>query len=167
MMREQFVNGAKGYGSHRPLLWEALEATKDSQLPVIELGAGDSSTSFLIEYCKENKRRFFSCDSQKEWADKYGSIFISDWDKMNWNTGYSVCLLDLSPGDYRKIALMKIRADIIVIHDSEPPGWNASDYKVRPLFSKFKYLKDDVPKEKGAPWTSALSNTIDVTKFIL
>lgn len=166
MTKEYFVKDATGFGSHRPLLWEALQATKDSPFPIIELGCGDSSTPFLMEYREKANRVFFSYDSKKEWADKYGSDYVRDWEKHPlWLGKYSVCLLDLAPGEYRRIALMKVDSEIIVIHDSEPLGWNASDYKVRPLFSKFKYVKDDVPKEKGAPWTTALSNTIDVTKW--
>jgi hypothetical protein len=166
MKREQFLRDINPWGSHRALLWEALEATKDSPFPVIELGCGDNSTPFLMKYCEDNQRVFFSYDSDKAWADKYDSDYVKDWEKHPlWLGRYSVCLLDLAPGDYRRVALMKIDADIIVVHDSEPPGWNASDYKVRPLFKNFKYVKDDVPKEKGQPWTTALSNTIDVTKW--
>src|SRR5688572_21176806 len=165
MTKEQFLKDINPWGSHRNLLWQALESTKDSPFPIIELGCGDNSTPQLTKYCKDTQRILFSYDSNKEWAEKFDADYVRDWEKHPlWLSKYSVCLLDLAPGEYRKVALMKIEADIIVLHDSEIPGWNASDYKVRPLFSKFKYVKDDVPSEKGQPWTTALSNTIDVTK---
>lgn len=167
MKKEAFLKDLSAWGSHRVLLFEALEATKDSHLPVVELGCGDCSTPYLMEYCEKNKRVFFSFDSDKMWAEKYGSDYVKDWERHPlWLQKYSVCLLDLAPGEYRRVALMKLNADIIVIHDSEPKGWNASDYRVRPLFNQFKFVKDDQPKEKGSPWTTALSNTIDVTKWL-
>lgn len=166
MTRDDFLKYPNPWGSHRFFLWQALQATTNSLYSVVELGCGDNSTPYLLRYCEDGDRVFFSYDSDKLWADKYGSDYVKDWDKHPlWIQQYSVCLLDMAPGEYRKTALMKIDAEIIIVHDSETPGWNASDYKVRPLFSKFKYVKDDVPKEKGAPWTTALSQTIDVTKF--
>ena len=166
MTRENFLGDLEPWGNHRKLLFESLEATKDSLYPVVELGCGEGSTPYLMKYCERHKRVLFSYDSNKEWADKYDADYVKDWENhLLWHAKYSVCLLDLAPGEYRKIALMKIDADIIVIHDSEAEGWNASDYKVRPLFRKFKYFIDDVPKVKGQPWTSAVSNSFDVTKF--
>lgn len=164
MTKEQFLKDMNAWGSHRRLLWQALEATKDSVDPVIELGCGDNSTPHLLKYCEDHQRILFSYDSNKAWADKFGSDHVKDWEKHPlWLQKYSVCLLDLAPGEYRRVALMKMDADIIVIHDSEPAGWNASDYHVRPLFPKFKYVKDDVPDLRGQPWTTAVSNIIDVS----
>jgi hypothetical protein len=164
MTKENFLKDINAWGSHRKLLWEALEHTK--KLPVVELGSGMSSTPFLRQYCQDKNVVFKSYESNREWAKTMDSTFVESWDDHNlWGCRYSVCLLDMAPGEYRKIALMKINALITVIHDSEPPGWNASNYQVRPLFSKFKYVIDDIPKEKGQPWTSCLSNTVDVTKF--
>lgn len=166
MTKEDFLKDLNAWSSHRPLLYEALEATKHLKKPVLELGAGEGSTPYLRQYCKDNDLKFFSYETSREWANKMNSLFVSDWEaQIFWRSQYGVCLLDLAPGEYRKVALMKIQAEVIIIHDSEPPGWNASDYKVRPLFSKFKYVKDDVPKEKGSPWTTALSQTIDVSKW--
>lgn len=173
MTKEDFIKDSQGYGSHRKLLWLSLEATKHLNLPVMELGCGDNSTPFLRKYCDDNGLELFSYDYNKEWADKFQVHHIKNWNRLPhninaWINDYSVVLVDESPGEHRKesIAILK-GARILVVHDSEPPGWNASDYRVRPLFSKFKYMIDDIPKEKGAPWTTALSNTIDVSKFVL
>lgn len=174
MTKEYFTKGASGYGSHRPLLWEALQATKESKFPILELGAGESSTPFIREYCLYQRRQSVHYDSNKEWAEKMNAKHCPDWDWIHWFYGqrYSVVLVDESPGEHRKVSIQlfaeyPVHSEILIVHDSEPPGWNASDYKVRPLFSKFKYVIDDIPKEKGQPWTTALSNTIDVSKFQL
>lgn len=176
MTKEQFLKDINPWGSHRALLWTALESTKDSPFPVVELGCGDNSTPFLRQYCSDAKRNFVSYESNHEWAQKMGSTWLTDWHPFLWfyKKQYSVVLIDEAPGEHRKEAIQlfasyrvhfAVHFEILIVHDSEPPGWNASDYQVRPLFSKFKYVKDDVPKEKGSPWTSALSNTIDVTKW--
>jgi hypothetical protein len=166
MTKEQFLTDINPWGNHRTLLWHALEATKSSKLPVLELGSGPSSTPYLREYCQDDGREFFTYETNATWAVTMKSTLVRSWEEVEfWGDKFSVCLLDCAPGEYRKVALMKINAEIIVLHDSEKPGWNASDYKVRPLFSKFKYVIDDIPDVHGQPWTSALSNKIDVTKW--
>jgi hypothetical protein len=174
MTKEDFIKGSNGYGSHRPLLWEALQATKESKRPILELGAGENSTPFIRAYCLYQLRSSVHYDSNKKWAEKMNAKYCPDWDYLQWfyMKQYSVVLVDEAPGEHRKTTLemfawYPVHFEILVVHDSEPPGWNASDYQVRPLFSKFKYVKDDIPKEKGQPWTTALSQTIDVTKFNL
>jgi hypothetical protein len=170
MTKEKFLKDVNPWGNHRFLLWQALEATKGSKLPVLELGSGPSSTPYLREYCKDEGRLFFTYETDPTWSTTMKSTFVKDWDKMTfWADRFSVVLLDCAPGEYRKVALMKLNAEVIIIHDSEPIGWNASDYKVRPLFRNFKYYKDQQPRTEGkniamgAPWTTALSHTIDVT----
>lgn len=166
MTKEDFTVKMNAYGSHRTLLWHALEAAKHTQKPVLELGSGPASTPFLRTYCANNDLGLYSYDSSPHWAEVMKVEYVSSWDKHNlWQKNYSVVLLDLAPGEYRKVALMKLKAEIIVIHDSEPPGWNASDYKVRPLFNNFKYKIDEQAEKKGDPWTTALSNTIDVSQW--
>lgn len=173
MTKESFLQNPDAWSSHRPLLWEALEATKDSPHPVLEMGCGNGSTPYLRQYCQDNDRNLRSIDNNPDWALKFGAELISNqWDSGLWfyKQQYSVVLIDHAPGEKRHDALQLFSAfpihfEIIVIHDSEIPGWNASDYKVRPLFKNFKYMIDDKPKEKGAPWTTALSNTVDVSKW--
>lgn len=168
MTKELFLTGINPWGNHRELLYAALEATKELKLPVLELGSGPSSTPYLRQWCKDEKILFDTYETDRKWAVVMNSKWVMSWDAESfWPNRYSVCLLDCAPGEYRKIALMRLNAEIIILHDSEPKGWNASDYQVRPLFSKFKYVKDHEPKGKGEPWTTALSNTIDVTKWKL
>lgn len=165
MTKEEFLKDIGAWSNHRRLLWMALRSALG---PILELGAGEGSTPYLRQFCDEHLRSFQSYDSNKEWAKKMQVNYNNgDWESLScWhNPLWGVVLLDLAPGEYRRVALMKLTAQIIIIHDSEPPRWNASDYKVRPLFKNFKYVIDDKPKEKGAPWTTAVSNTVDVSKW--
>lgn len=174
MTQTEFLKDINPWGSHRRLLWEALQATKESKFPILELGVGENSTPFIRAYCAYQLRQSIHFDSNKEWAEKMNARYCPQWNYMDWFYGrrYSVVLIDESPGEHRKesiefFASYPIHFEILVVHDSEPIGWNSSDYQVRPLFKKFKYVIDDIPEEKGQPWTSALSHSIDVTKFQL
>lgn len=166
MTKSEFLEGVENWSNHRLLLWPSLEDVKHLGLPIIELGAGEGSTPFLRKYCEDAGLEFLSYDFNKEWAEKMNSIYTPDW-VLPWGVRYGVALVDESPGDHRKISIEKLKnTQILVIHDSEPIGWNASDYKVRPLFNKFKYVKDYEADKPGA-WATALSNTIDVNNFEL
>lgn len=171
MTKEDFLKDIGNWSNHRYLLWPALEATKHLNLPVLELGVGEGSSPFLRKYCADNNLELKSFDNNKLWADQYGGTYSEKWDAKEWfyNKKYSVVLIDQAPGWHRKLALelfiqFPTHAQVIVIHDSEIEGWNASDYKVRPLFKEFRYLIDYETPKPGA-WASAVSNFIDVTEF--
>lgn len=165
MSREEFLTEVSDWSNHRYLLWPALEATKESPYPVLEMGCGDGSTPYLKQYCQDNNRRLRSMDNDPHWAAKFGAEVISDdWNYQKWfyKQQYSVVLIDHAPGHKRREALELFASfpahfQIIVIHDSEPRGWNASDYRVRDIFNKFKYKHDFIGQDKGA-WASWLSN---------
>lgn len=163
MTKEQFLFQISNWDNHRPLLWLALQETEGD---VLELGCGQGSTPFLKKYCEKNKRNFFSYDSGLDWANQFGSIYCRDWNNFDWSHKYDVAFIDHAPGEHRKLALklLKNKAKIIVIHDSEPKGHNSSDYQVRELFDQFKYVIDLKSKKPGA-WASMLSNIIDLDKF--
>jgi hypothetical protein len=167
MTKEEFLQDVGNWSNHRHLLWPALEATKHLKLPVLELGCGDGSTPYLRKYCEANGLELFSYDYNKEWAAKFNAPHVTNWDNIAWRKEYGVVLVDESPGEHRKESIkMLLHAKIVVVHDSEPKGWNASDYQVRPVFSKFKYMIDYEAEKPGA-WATALSNFINVTKFEL
>lgn len=169
MAHEEFVKNLDPWSSHRPLLWRALVATRENRKPILEMGCGDGSTPYLQEFARRDGRELISMDNNREWADKFGARYTENWHYSEWfyKSLYSVVLIDHAPGEKRREALelfasfpIHITDGVIVVHDSEPKGWNASDYQVRPLFSKFKYIVEDEPEEKGAPWTTALSNDV-------
>lgn len=165
MTKEQFLAGVENWSNHRILLWDALERTKGSPYPVLELGCGDGSTPYLRQHCRDTGRSFFSFDNNPEWATKHNSMLVPDWDILHWFHGkkYSVVLIDEAPGEHRKIALDLFAShpgqfEIIVIHDSEPAGWNASDYQVRPLFDRFTIVHDLNSDVSEGAWATWLSN---------
>jgi hypothetical protein len=166
MKKEEFVKDVGNWDNHRLLLWPALEATKKLLLPVLELGCGEGSTPFLKKYCHDEGLELFSYDYNEKWAALYGATH-TDWSMFGaiCAVKYGVCLIDESPGEHRKESLQKVNAEIIVIHDSEPKGWNSSDYQVRPLFKNFKYVRDLESVVRGGAWATMLSNTINVNKI--
>lgn len=167
MTKEQFQQGIDDWSNHRLLLWDALEATKNLQLPVMELGCGFGSTPFLQKYCEENKLQLRSYDYNQEWADKFGAKRVTNWDEdVNWEARYSVVLVDESPGEHRKesLRLLAKHALVIVVHDSEPIGWNASDYQVRKVIEGFIF-KHDIEAPRPKAWATAISNYLDLKEI--
>lgn len=164
MTKEEFLADIDDWCNHRILLWDALEATKSLKKPILELGCGHGSTPFLQRYCAENGLELRSYDYDHSWALQFGAKHVTNWDSdVNWKDSYSVVLIDESPGEHRKesLRLLARNALIIVIHDSEPEGWNASDYQVRPLINKFLFRHDLIAPNPQA-WATALSNFIDL-----
>ncbi|OHB92410.1 MAG: hypothetical protein A2Z57_12070 [Planctomycetes bacterium RIFCSPHIGHO2_12_39_6] len=164
--------------SYYPLLYKALEDTVGD---IIEMGTGHGSTPLLHEYCTSRRRKLHSYETDKKWlakfeqtANEYHSFTLIDrgaWDACSdQNPNPSVVFIDHAPGERRKDDLIRFKdsAEIIVIHDTEPTG--AGDYRVRPLFKQFKYVVEVMsnapnPHQAGA-WATALSNTVDITKWI-
>lgn len=161
MKQEVFLKNlqADNNDNHRVLLWKALEATKGD---VVEFGAGWGSTEHLRAYCKHYERDFTSFDNGLEWAKLHNSTYVpnNNWDSVHaWG---SVILLDHAPGERRgdDMARLKDKFEIIVVHDSEPVG--AGNYGYEKHWHLFKYRAD--VRTEGA-WATAVSNTIDVTKW--
>jgi len=154
------------YDSHRPALWLALEHT--ARTPVTEFGCGYGSTDLINRYCKKNSRFLFSYETNQKWADKFDCVtVIKDYMEVHlsdkeWKQG--VVFVDCAPGELRKelIAKHAMNAEVIVVHDSEPGAEYV--YGLSPILSTFKYRLDYAPE--GKPWTTAVSNFIDVTKWI-
>ena len=163
MQQSEFLKSCSHWNDHLPLLWLALEETKDSKLPICEFGAGDGSTPYLRQYCLDNNREFVSYDFNKEWAEKTGSIHIPDWDVADIYKEYSVVLVDESPGEHRHetLSILKDKALILVVHDSETP---ATGYMLNKIWYLFKY-RVNLNKDMGGAEASAVSNHIDVAKW--
>lgn len=150
-----------------PLLFIGLEETKGR---VLEFGMGHGSTPLLNDYCTAKKRMLHSFDYNEGWRVKFDNILnefhksflVTDWGKVYENEA-ELIFIDQSPGEERKetIKAYQNTKGILVIHDTEPIG--AGNYQVRPLFDLFKY-KIEVQTE-GA-WATALSNDIDITKWV-
>lgn len=152
--------------SYYPLLYKALEETKGD---VLELGTGWGSTPLLNEYCQD--RKLFSYEEKQVWLDKFihfaskrhGLRFVSDWRVVKKDhPDAEVVFIDHAPGEDRKQMILDF-ADtkgILVIHDTEPAADHG--YQMRQHFGLFKYK---VEVETSGAWATALSNTIDITKW--
>lgn len=166
-MRERFIPTNNDL-SYYPLLYKALEATKGD---IIEMGTGHGSTPLLHDYATLNKRTLLSYETEREWLIKFEEtandyhkfyhLCRECWDvcsKMNQSP--SVVFIDHAPGERRKVDLVLFahKAEIVVIHDTEPTG--AGDYRVRELFGHYKYV---VEVATTGAWATALSNKIDLT----
>lgn len=179
-MKERFIPTNNDL-SYYPLLYKALQETNHTRGSIVEMGCGHGSTPLLHDYAMRYKRNLFSYETEKEWIEKFEGT-ANEYHKFyllcrecwnvcsNTNPNPAVVFIDHAPGERRKedLLLFKNQADIIVIHDTEPTG--AGDYRVRPLFIQFKYVVEVMsnapnPHEAGA-WATALSNKIDITKWI-
>lgn len=166
MTREEFLKDVSNWSNHRYLLWEALQATSGY---VVELGMGQGSTPFLHQYCKDSGRTLYSYENNVDWFEKCqpfnpdNSFHITDWDVVaELHLTPPVLFLDHAPGERRQIDLKNfaLRAQVIVIHDSEPAADHG--YQMRQHKPKFKFWKDF---ETSGAWASAASNFIDVTRW--
>lgn len=147
------------WDSHRPALWIAFKYTNYN---VVELGSGFGSTPLLRLACSISGREFISYETNKDWAEKTGSIFTDTY--FHELGKIDLLFIDAAPGEQRKdlIELHKDNADVIVIHDTEEGAQNI--YGIREILNSFKYRLNYYPK--GNPGTTALSNKIDVTTWI-
>lgn len=152
-----------------PLLYKALESTEGD---VLEFGMGHGSTPLLNEYCTSNKRQLYSFDYNEDWRLKFNNILNAYHESFliqKWTRVYDtfkdagVIFIDQSPGEERKFTIQNYKdtAGILVIHDTEPTG--AGDYQVRQHFGLFKYK---VEVQTAGAWATALSNEIDITKWV-
>ncbi|SRR6266496_541208 len=163
MTKDQFLRDVSGWNNHLPLLWLGLEDTQHNKHPVIEFGSGLGSTPILKQYCKDAGREFLSYDNNAEWAEQMGSILIPNWSTAEIYKRSSVILVDCAPGESRHeiMAIMKDRADIIIVHDTEKDG--SGNYLYEKIWPLFKFR---INLTGGSTWASAVSNTIDLSIFV-
>lgn len=152
------------WDSHRPLLFACLYNTTGI---VNEFGCGYGSTKLINDFCDEYKRDFYSYDTNKEWVEKMNhiTILVDDYMKdLRTSVNIDVLFIDCAPAEIRKELISKFSksAKIIVAHDTEPGAEYV--YGMSKILNSFKYRLDYQPK--GKPHTTAVSNFIDVTKWI-
>lgn len=155
----------KTYTTHISTLLVALQATNGK---VIELGGGQSSTPLLHWVCKAADRKLVTYESDETYY-QYERTFrspmhsirkVSDWDDVEIEPA-GVVFVDHLPPERRAIEAIRFKdvADLIVIHDTER---DCSQYHTRRIWPHFKY---QYTWKEGRPWTSIVSNKIDVVDF--
>ena len=155
------------YSSYIPLLLKAL-----SEVPgdVLEMGTGPVSTPLLHWVCLEYKRllvsyenspRFFGMAKHSE-GPFHHVLFVNEWDEADIEKEWGVALIDHAPAERRHIDIRRIAtlAKAIVIHDSQ--GRANHHYHYSEIYSLFKYRG---VWAKARPYTTALSNFVDVSKW--
>lgn len=171
-----------GWASFLPLLHAALEVSPG---PVLELGAGDSSTPLLHAACA-GKRTLVTMDSNLEWLQKYRKnpelntpiggengffhsyLHTPDWDAAPLGDflrgeSWGVALVDHAPGEARVGVIRRLAqvCGVLVVHDTEP-GQARAGYGYDAIWDLFRFgLHDD----RLNTWATALSNTVDLTKW--
>jgi len=130
--------------THQPILFEVIRQTKG---PILELGAGHSSTEQIHALAPE--RQILTVDDNQEWLDNFKhlttskhrfALYSKDLFKIHGKR-WRVVLVDLSTWDQRLWAIEELRfdADYIIIHDAQDKNLGRyfeyfREYRVSDLF---------------------------------
>jgi len=157
------MKGTLRFGSHLPVLIKLVELTDG---PILEMGAGYSSTPFLHWACFHTKRTLETYENREKYADMFRSfntdyhkiIHVTDWDAIDLDRPWSIAFIDHSPGRRRIKDIAKlVHAEYVVAHDSE--NAKGTEYKYHKILKLFKYrYKYNLIR----PYTSIWSNKNDV-----
>ena len=152
--------------THVPLLVRAFTKTEGD---VLEVGTGYFSTLVLRWLATMSGRKLVSYESSPSWyrvatkkqSENHEVVFCKSWDEADFDKRHwGLIFIDHGPNKRRHVEIerLKDKCDIMVIHDTEPESDAGYLYsRIWPLF-KYKY---DFTLYK--PWTSAVSNTVDVS----
>lgn len=160
-----FNDFAIASGTHRPVLCEAILRTTG---PILELGMGDNSTPPLHAVAETCGRRVCSYDHDATWAARYSELrsdnhqieHVISWDDCPIEaTRWAVALVDHSPNERRTVDIARLaaHAEVVVVHDTQD-----ATFGYEPVFDTFKYRLD---YREDAPWTTLLSNYVDVSRW--
>lgn len=156
-------------GSHIPVLLKLINITDG---PVLELGCGMYSTTFLHWACFPKRRKLVSYENHPRWfefanqfkADFHDVILVEDWAKIDLSSPWSIALIDHAPNLGRQMELRRLRhADYVVLHDSEPQSENKYHYMAARRFFTYKWMYT----EGFLPYTSIWSNKYDTSNFVI
>lgn len=149
------------YATHLSMLIKVVEASTG---PVLELGAGDSSTPILHRLCSEQGRLLVSMDSDAKYLEQFEHyrgtyhklVLVENWSQADLFGPWSVVLVDHRPASKRRDSARRVAqsADYVVCHDTEPE--NDRFYHWYGAFNAFRYRYDDRAQK---PYTTVLSNT--------
>jgi len=149
--------------------------------PILELGAGDHSTTMLHLISRATGRKVVTAETDPAWLKKYenyqspnhsfhlitpdrtkkGEFYQwqagwQEWDqieKENW----SVALVDQAPGECRASTILRLkgRCTFIVAHDSEEDYGAGGNYGYAEMRKLFKYCWE---WRRFRPYTMVLSD---------
>ena len=153
--------------THQPVLFEAVRQTTG---PILELGAGDSSTPQIHEM---TDRYILTIDDQPEWIAKYRHLLSerhnfmylpTDQSALYYKTmrnDWGLVFIDSSTWAMRLAAILAFKdAPVVIIHD----GNYGREYGV--VFGKyFKYWAEYQRVGIDIPTTIIASNSRDVREI--
>lgn len=153
-------------GSHLPILMKLISITDG---PILELGCGMYSTSYLHYACYGNKRKLVTYEHNpdyfgflKKCENDYHEIHcIDNWDSIDLSRHWSIAFVDHAPAERREHEIRRLtHADYVVAHDTENSQARKYGYpKILKLF-KYRYKMSDFK-----PHTTVFSNKYDVRGF--
>ncbi len=163
----------KRAGTHIPTLLKVIPLTTGD---VCEMGAGFNSTPILHWLCQgrklvtyENDQDYFRLAHQYQ-TNNHRIRKVDDWKEVDFDRHWGVVFIDHSYKGkgfqpeglpQRGDDVLKFKnVDIFILHDTEPEEEEHYHYNL--VFPHFKYRYD---WKETKPWTSVISNTIDVTKW--
>ena len=179
-VKERSLAFAGGYGTHIPLLAAVVAVSHPG--PIVELGAGNSSSPLLSEMCRAMNRRLTSLEREGPWYDTLDDLIggfrgtighdrlivpnPSQWvptiEQLFGELGkFSVVFADHGLDRSDGAAVLEYLADkseLVVIHDTRNT-WFAG---VDDALDGYKYRFDYV---KMAPCTTVVSNYLDVASI--
>lgn len=155
-------------GSHLPLLMKAVQNTSG---PILELGSGIYSTTYLHWVCFPTKRRVVTYENNANWydfanlaiADFHEVKCVPDWNSLDLSEPWSVAFVDCEPAEKRAELIKQLtHAEYVVAHDTERRSERKYHFDtIAPLF-KYSY-RYDVTWPNSTVW----SNVHDLTNFIV
>jgi len=154
--------------THQPVLFEAIYHTSG---PILELGAGESSTRQLHAL---TDRYIMTIDDNQEWITRYDDLisyrhkllYLPQKDSAKYyklmRHDWGVILIDSTNWDMRlaAIEIFKDGSDLIVLHDANYARAINIDFDVY-----FKYWVEYQREGITEPTTLLASNKIDVRKI--
>ncbi len=154
--------------THQPILFYAVELTNK---PVLEFGAGESSTRQLNGY----PNRILTIDDNIEWVERYKHLasdhhqfmFLPEYSTEGYfeslDKKWGVILVDSSTWDTRKIAIdiLADKTDYMVIHDANFGHAINVDFDKFKNWIEFRRIGIDIPT------TILASNRIDLTDVVI
>jgi hypothetical protein len=165
---EKTFKNAEPAATHLIPLAKAWDMTSGD---VLELGTGYFSTLFLHWLATTYGRHVYSFESSaggwydraKKHESRYHHIIHCDnWDMADIDRHWGMAFVDHSPDERRHVEIKRLKdcADLIVVHDTEPERNDSYGYAA--VLDLFKYRYD---YKKILPWTSILSNFIDLSEL--
>ena len=155
------------WSSFYPILIKIMQITSGD---VLELGMGFFSTPLLHWLCFDMGRNLVSYEHHKAYFKMqrhfhkpwHKIYFVEDWDKIDIDKPWSVALIDHNHKRRREEAKKLANcAEYILIHDSQP-----EDDRFYGLLSIYKHFKYRYDYKKDKPWTTVLSNFVNLKEVL-